>query len=69
VSFGLPDRPPLNAAFVSMAAAMGLNSAITNPLEPSVRTAILAGDLVLGRDTYSMRWIKMYRKRMAATRR
>jgi 5-methyltetrahydrofolate--homocysteine methyltransferase len=69
VSFGLPDRPPLNAAFVSMAAAMGLNSAITNPLEPSVRTAILAGDLVLGRDTYSMRWIKMYRKRTAATRR
>lgn len=68
VSFGLPDRPPLNAAFVSMAAALGMNSAIINPLEPAVRTAILAGDLLLGRDGYSLRWIKMYRKRTAAAR-
>ena len=66
ISFGLPDRPPLSAAFLSMAMAMGLNSAITNPLEPAVRLAILAGDLLLGHDEYSMRWIRAYRKREGA---
>ena len=68
VSFGLPDRPTLNAAFLSMAMALGLNSAITNPLEPAARTAILAGDLLLGHDEWAMRWIKEYRKRIAAAK-
>ena len=66
VSFGLPDRPALNAAFLAMAMACGLNSAITNPLDPALRTAILAGDLLLGRDDYASRWIKDYRRRKAA---
>ncbi len=66
VSFGLPDRPALNAAFISMAMALGLNSAITNPLEPAARTAILAADLLQGHDEWAMRWIKEYRKRTAA---
>ena len=61
VSFGLPDRPSLNATFIGMAMAMGLNSAITNPLEPAVHTAILAADLFLGHDAYSSKWIKGFR--------
>ena len=32
VSFGLPNRPALNAAFLPMAIASGLTSAITSPL-------------------------------------
>ena len=63
VSFGLPDRPALNAAFMAMAMNSGLNSAITNPLEPAVLTAILAGDLFLGHDEYGRMWIKGFRKR------
>ena len=66
VSFGLPDRPALNATFLSMAMAMGLGAAIANPLEPSVRIAVLAGDLLLGHDEYAMRWIRDFRKRSAA---
>ena len=66
VSFGLPDRPSLNATFISMAMAMGLNAAITNPLEPTVHTAILAADLFLGHDAYSGKWIKGFRKREEA---
>jgi len=52
VSFGLPDRPTLNAAFIAMAMTNGLDCAITNPLEPAVHTAILAADLLLGHDAY-----------------
>ena len=66
VSFGLPDRPALNATFMGMAMAMGLDAAITNPLEPAVHTAILAGDLFLGHDAYGGKWIKAFRKREKA---
>jgi 5-methyltetrahydrofolate--homocysteine methyltransferase len=66
VSFGLPDRPSLNAAFIAMAIARGLTAAITNPLEPTVHTAILAADLFAGRDSYGGRWIKDFRKREKA---
>ena len=66
VSFGLPDRPALNATFIGMAIACGLTAAITNPLEPVVHTAILAADLFAGRDSYGSKWIKNFRKREKA---
>jgi 5-methyltetrahydrofolate--homocysteine methyltransferase len=66
VSFGLPERATLNAAFLPVAMGAGLTSAITNPLEPLVRQAVLAGDLLLGRDEYAMRWIADYRERQKA---
>jgi 5-methyltetrahydrofolate--homocysteine methyltransferase len=61
VSFGLPDRGVLNAAFLPVAMYTGLTSAITNPLVPEVRRAVLASDLLLGRDEFAMRWIGSYR--------
>ena len=63
VSFGLPDRKYVNAAYVAMAIQAGLTCPITNPLVTEINTAILAADLALGRDEFSMRWIKAYRKR------
>ena len=51
---------------MGMAMAMGLDAAITNPLEPAVYTAILAGDLFLGHDAYGSKWIKAFRKREKA---
>src|SRR5438034_9765912 len=68
VSFGLPDRATVNAAFLPLAMHTGLTCAITNPLEPQVRRAILAGDLLLGHDEYAMRWISTYRAEQAAAR-
>jgi 5-methyltetrahydrofolate--homocysteine methyltransferase len=65
VSFGLPDRPTINAAFLPLAMHAGLTCAITNPLEPQVRRAVLAGDLLLGHDEYAMRWIASYRAEQA----
>src|SRR5256884_622021 len=66
VSFGLPDRPAVNAAFLPLAMHAGLTCAITNPLEGQVRRAILAGDLLLGHDEYAMRWISNFRADQAA---
>ncbi|MGD2126172.1 MAG: dihydropteroate synthase [Desulfobacteraceae bacterium] len=68
VSFGLPDRPYVNSAFMAMAIQAGLTCPITNPLATEMMTAILAADLVMGRDEDSMRWIKAYRDRQKAAR-
>jgi 5-methyltetrahydrofolate--homocysteine methyltransferase len=65
VSFGLPDRATVNAAFLPLAMHAGLTCAITNPLVPEVRRAVLAGDLLLGHDEYAMRWIASYRAAVA----
>ena len=61
VSFGLPSRPQLNAAFLPMAMLAGLTSAITNPLTFEVRKAVQAGDLLLGNDEYAASWIAAFR--------
>ncbi|HEY1456487.1 MAG TPA: dihydropteroate synthase [Candidatus Dormibacteraeota bacterium] len=68
VSFGLPDRATVNAAFLPLAMHCGLTCAITNPLVPEVRRAVLAGDLLLGHDEYAMRWIAAYRADVAAAK-
>jgi 5-methyltetrahydrofolate--homocysteine methyltransferase len=62
VSFGLPERPIVNAAWLPLAMDAGLTCAITNPLEPAVRKAVMAGDLLLGHDEYAMRWIADFRQ-------
>ncbi|MDI6695504.1 MAG: dihydropteroate synthase [Anaerolineales bacterium] len=67
VSFGLPDRKIINVAYLALAIARGLTTAITDPTVPEIQTTILACDLLMGHDEYAMRWIKAYRKRSAAT--
>jgi len=61
VSFGLPDRVALNAAFLTMAIASGLTSAITNPLEEAIRKAIYAADVMLGVDENCAAWLAAHR--------
>ena len=63
VSFGLPDRPSINAAFIAMAIHAGLTCPITNPLEPALTRAVLAADLAMGKDEWGMRWIEAFRAR------
>jgi 5-methyltetrahydrofolate--homocysteine methyltransferase len=67
VSFGLPERPVVNAAFFPVAMHAGLSCAITNPLIPEVRKAVLASDLLLGHDEYAMRWISAFRAEQKKT--
>lgn len=58
VSFGLPNRPILNAAFVPMLIASGMTAAITNPLENEILNAIIAADVLMGNDENCLNWIQ-----------
>lgn len=62
VSFGLPDRHGIDAAFLPMAIVTGMNCAIANPLAAPVRKAVLAADVLLGRDSYAVAWIRAHRE-------
>jgi 5-methyltetrahydrofolate--homocysteine methyltransferase len=64
VSFGLPDRHALNAAFLPMAMEAGLTSAIMSTA-PVVVEGVRAADLLLGHDEWGMRWIAAHRARKA----
>lgn len=66
ISFGLPDRKYINATFLAMAIHAGLTCPITNPLVEEIQLAALAANLAMGRDEYSMAWIKAYRAREKA---
>jgi 5-methyltetrahydrofolate--homocysteine methyltransferase len=66
ISFGMPDRQGIDAAFLTMAMTAGMNCAITNPLHRAVRKATLAADLLLGRDEYGSAWIATHRAEIAA---
>jgi 5-methyltetrahydrofolate--homocysteine methyltransferase len=66
ISFGMPDRHGIDAAFLTMAIQAGMNAAITNPLHAPVRKAILAADLLLGRDPFGGRWIADHRAETGA---
>lgn len=59
VSFGLPERDTINLAFLSMAIYAGASCAITDPMKYSLH--IRATDLLRGRDTNAMRYLKYYR--------
>jgi 5-methyltetrahydrofolate--homocysteine methyltransferase len=64
VSFGLPDRHALNAAFLPMAMAAGLTSAIMSTAKVCV-DSVRAADLLLGHDAWGARWIAAHRARKA----
>jgi 5-methyltetrahydrofolate--homocysteine methyltransferase len=59
VSFGLPDRPTVNAAFLTLAIQMGATCSITDPAK--VGLMVRATDMLLGRDENSMRYLKYFR--------
>ena len=65
VSFGLPERFVLNAAFLPMAMAAGLTSAIMSCAEVCV-SSVRAADLLLGHDPWGASWIAAHRARQAA---
>ena len=68
VSFGLPNRAPLNATFLAMAIANGLTSAITNPVEAEIKQAIMAADVLMGVDENCSDWIDNCRETGSGTK-
>jgi 5-methyltetrahydrofolate--homocysteine methyltransferase len=66
VSFGMPGRHQLGAAFLPMAMTAGLTSAIMDARTPTIVEAVKAADLLLGHDEWGMAWIAAHRARQAA---
>jgi 5-methyltetrahydrofolate--homocysteine methyltransferase len=59
VSYGLPERPTVNAAFLTLAIQLGATCSITDPVK--LGQTVKAADLLLGRDENSLRYLKYYR--------
>ena len=66
VSFGLPDRHTINQAFLALAIGQGATCMITDPMK--LTAVIRAADLLLGRDTYSKRWVSFFRQHPPETK-
>ena len=58
VSHGLPNRSLVNGVFLTLALEAGLDLAIINPYSQKIIDAVYAGDLLLGRDSGSRRYIR-----------
>lgn len=58
VSFGLPERSCVNAAFLTMAVQSGLTMAIANPSQNLLMSAIYASDLLMGKEGAAPRYIE-----------
>ncbi len=64
ISFGLPHRHGINAAFLPMAIASGMTSAIMNPCRPAEMEAVRAANVLMGTDPSCMEWINFTRDRV-----
>ena len=60
ISFGLPCRPYLNTAFLTMAMYAGLDLAIMNPASEEMMGAVYAYNVLSGRDRQSGQYIARY---------
>jgi len=58
ISFGLPHRHGINAAFLPMAIAAGMTSAIMNPVRQVEMEAIRAANLLMNHDPNGGEWIR-----------
>ncbi len=61
VSFGMPERASIGAAFLPMAIRSGLTSAIMDARSPDLVRAVKAADLLLDRDPWGAAWIAAHR--------
>jgi 5-methyltetrahydrofolate--homocysteine methyltransferase len=62
----MPDRGSIGAAFLPMAIAAGLTSAIMDARSPQLVQAAKAADLLTNRDPWGAAWIAGHRARQAA---
>jgi 5-methyltetrahydrofolate--homocysteine methyltransferase len=61
VSFGLPHRHGINAAFLPMAIGAGMTSAIMNPMRPVEMEAVRAANFLMNHDRNGAEWIHFSR--------
>jgi 5-methyltetrahydrofolate--homocysteine methyltransferase len=61
ISFGLPNRHGINTAFLTMAIASGMTSAIMNPIRPQEMEAIRAANFLTNNDPHGANWLRHYK--------
>ena len=61
ISFGLPHRHGINAAFIPMVIGAGMTSAIMNPCRPQEMEAVRGANVLTGNDPNCSDWIMTYR--------
>ena len=62
VSHGLPNRKLVNRTFLVAAVTKGLDSAILDPTDKQLYSALKAAQVVMGRDDYCMDYITAFRE-------
>lgn len=62
ISFGLPNRHGINAAFLPMAIASGMTSAIMNPCRPQEMEMVRGANVLMSTDENCAAWIQTYRE-------
>lgn len=67
ISFGLPHRHGINAAFIPMVIASGMTSAIMNPCRPAEMEAVHGANVLNGTDENCAHWIMTYRDHAPAS--
>jgi 5-methyltetrahydrofolate--homocysteine methyltransferase len=67
ISFGLPERHPINGIFLALAAMNGLTCPIIDPTIWEMRKAALITDLLLGKDEFCMNFISVFREKFPKT--
>ncbi|OGP67151.1 MAG: 5-methyltetrahydrofolate--homocysteine methyltransferase [Deltaproteobacteria bacterium RBG_16_44_11] len=60
VSFGMPGRPWLNAAFLAMAQYLGLTMAIANPASTEIMNIKMAGEVLTSKDRAAQSFIEYF---------
>jgi len=63
ISYGLPARNRLNAAFLHMAIYAGLDAAIIDPLDGDIMGEVRAAEVLVGRDRHCRRYTRAFRNR------
>jgi len=63
VSFGLPKRASINAAFLTTAIFAGLDSGIVDITNEQIQSTIYIGELVAGKDEYCMEYLGYIRSK------
>ena len=61
ISFGLPERKLINQTFMALAIGRGLDGAIVNPLDKRMMGCIITAEMLMGRDSFCLNYIKAYR--------
>lgn len=61
ISFGMPLRPIINRFFMAMAIQAGLNSAIINPNDRELISAIMTAEMLMNRDKYCLNFNRAFR--------